>query len=317
MNILSVFITSNKVFLFLEYKSSSRTFEFSFYPSFQTSNDLEYLIRKFLESVKINVEELSIIPISTLYQLKIFGKPCRSLNEELTNFPDFTYIYFDNLNFYSDRNISATSFGLSRRSDNFISNRSNFSSTAITGDIEEIVYLSKSTNDFFIPKSRKVVVGGDYFSNLDIPNEYKMNLLSEILGSGFYEISIDNRNEFPNYLNLKTSTSFNLKVPAFEKFIYLITSEKDTQLMFNKESEKKYLEVPRNETYFLHFNDLDNIKLEFKGKEISRGTIELDSEYAGIFIDKRTRQNKKENLGIESFRKVLTSIDKNNDYSSL
>lgn len=317
MNILSIFIASTKVYLLLNSKQKSKTYEFSFYPSFQSSDDLEFLITKFLESISLSLDEVNVLPITTIHNLKIFGKAPRFISEELETFEDFTYIYFDNLTFYSKQNISATSFGLSRRSDNFISNRSVYASGEFTGDVEEIVYLSKSTSQNLKSPYRKVVMGGDYFSNAGIPNEYKMNLLSEILSSGFYEIFFDLKNEFPNYLNLKNSTSIDFKPPEFEKFIYLISSEKDAQLLFKKEGSSKYLEVGKDETFFLHFNELESIQLDFKGKETSKGSLTLDPEFAGVFVDRRSFSNKKENFGVESFRKVLNSIDKNNDYSSI
>ncbi len=317
MNILSIFIASTKVYLSLSSKQNSKCYNFSFYPSFQNASDLEFLITKFLESISLSLEDVNVLPITTIHNLKIFSKAPRFISEELETFEDFTYIYFDNLTFYSKQNISATSFGLSRRSDNFISNRSVYASEEFTGDVEEIVYLSKSTTQNLKSPHRKIVIGGDYFSSPEIPNEYKMNLLSEILSSGFYEIFFDLKNEFPNYLNLKNSTSIEIKLPEFEKFIYLISSERDIQLLFKKEGSLKYLEMVKEETYFLHFNELESIQLDFKGKEISKGSLTLDPEFAGVFIDRRTFSSKKENFGVESFRKVLNSIDKNNDYSSL
>lgn len=317
MNILSIFITSTKVYLSLNTKSKVKTYDFSFYPSFQSSSDLEFLISKFVESVSLSLEDVNILPISTIYELKVFGKTTRFLTEELEAFQDFTYVYFDNLTFYSLENISAASLGLSKRSDNFISNRSVYASAEFTGDVEEIVYLSKSMTKNLKSLHRKVVIGGDYFSNIEIPNEYKMNLLSEILGSGFYEIYFDTQNVFPNYLNLKNSTSFEYKLPEFEKFIYLITSEKRLQLLLKKEGSSKYLEVSDEETFFLHFNELENIQLDYKGRDISKGSLLLDSDFAGVFVDRRSFASKKENLGIESFRRVLNSIDRNNDYSSI
>ena len=317
MNILSLFVTSNKVYFLANIKSNLKTFEFSYYPSFQTNSDLEFLVNKFLESIKLTIEDVNVIPISTVYEIVIFWKTSKNLTQELTGFTDFTYIYFDNLNFYSSKNISATSLGLSKRSDNFISNRHKFATPEFTGDVEEIVFLSKSIIETYKSQKRKIVIGGDYFTNPDIPNEYKMNLISEIMSAGFYEVYIDSKNEFPNILNLKNSTSVPIKEPEFEKFIYLITTEKDAQLLFKKEGIRKYLEIGKNETYFLHFNELEALNLEFKGREISKGSLDLDSSFAGIFVDKRSLIDKKNNLGVESFRKVLNSIDRNNDYSSL
>lgn len=317
MNILSVFITSNKLILYLYVKNSGKNFEFPFYPSFQNSADIEYIIEKFLETLKLKVEEVTILAITTGHPISIFGKNCLFLNDVISKYSDFSYIYFNDLTLYSYKNISAISLGLSKRSDNFISNRSKFPSSQFTSDVEELVYLSKSIEDTFNPKNNKIVVGGDYFTNDEIPYEYKMNFLSEILSSGFYEILIDSKNEFPNFCVLKMFTQLGIKEPEFEKFIYLISSTKDTQLQFQKESKKKYLDLPLNETAFIHFNEIENLKLEYKGREIGKGEVTFDFEYAGLFIDRRTYEDKKLNLGVESFRKVLSSIDKDSDFDSL
>jgi hypothetical protein len=291
--------------------------KFGFYPSFQSVRDLEFLILSYLKSQNIKFEEVLILPISTIYNLQIFNKKVNFLNIELKNKSDFLYIYLDNLCLYSSKNISISSFGLSKRSDNFISNRSVFSTNNFTGDIEEIVYLSKSLQDYYVSDLRKIVFGGDYFTNLEIPNEFKLNLISEILGRGFYEVYIDTQNEYPNFINIRNNSSVALKSLEFEKFCYLVTSEKNVELLLESANSQKYLNVKPNETLFLHFLEGEGLKLKYKGKDLKNGELFLDSNFPGFFVDLRTVDDKKKNLGIESFRKVLNSIEKNNDYSSL
>lgn len=316
MKILSVFITSNKVCLLLCSNGVFKSETFNFYPFFQDKEDLEFLIISYINSQNIDFEEINIIPISTIFDLNIFGKKVNFLTAELRNRNDFLYIYLDNLNFYSSKNISASSLGLSKRSDNFISNRSVYSANKFTGDVEEIVYLSKSINDTYQTDLKKVVLAGDYFTNPEIPNEFKLNLLSEVLTKGFYEVYLDIHNEFPNFLNVRNNTSVNLKGVDFEKFTYLISSEKLVELLFESGHSQKYLNLEINSTFYLHFEEI-NLRLKFKGKEIGSGEVLLDKDFPGLFIDLRTYENKKKNLGLESFRKVLSSIEKENDYTSL
>ncbi len=316
MNILSVFITSNKVSILLCSNGIFKSEKFNFYPFFQNKEDLEFLIISYLNSQNIDFEEVNIIPISTIFDLNIFGKKVNFLTSELKNRNDFLYIYLDNLNFYSSRNISASSLGLSKRSDNFISNRSVYSANKFTGDVEEIVYLSKSINDTYQTDLRKVVLAGDYFTNPEIPNEFKLNLLSEILTKGFYEVYLDTQNEFPNFLNIRNNTSVNLKGVEFEKFTYLLSSEKLVELLFESENTQKYLNLELNTTYYLYF-DGRKLRLKFKGKEVKSGEVLFDDQFPGLFIDLRSLDDKKKNLGLESFRKVLSSIEKENDYTRL
>jgi len=317
VKILSIFITSNKVFLLLGINGNLKTEIFSFYPYFQTKEDLEFLVTSYLKSQALKREEVLILPISTIYNFSIFGKKVNFLSLELNNKSDFCYIYFDNLNFYSTKNIATSSLGLSTRSDNFISNRSVFSANKFTNDIEEIVFLSKSINETYKPEFKKVVLGGDFFSNIEIPNEFKLNLISELLAQGFYEIYLDTKNEYPNLLNLKNNSSLILKNTEFEKFTYLITSEKYLEIMLLNPNSQKYLNLKPNETFFLHFKNEKNLHLKLKGKDIGNLELLLDTEFSGLFIDGRSYINKKKNLGVESFRKVLASIDKDNDYASL
>jgi hypothetical protein len=316
VNILSVFITSNKVSILLCSNGIFKSEKFNFYPFFQNKEDLEFLIISYLNSQNIDFEEVNIIPISTIFDLNIFGKKVNFLTSELKNRNDFLYIYLDNLNFYSSRNISASSLGLSKRSDNFISNRSVYSANKFTGDVEEIVYLSKSINDTYQTDLRKVVLAGDYFTNPEIPNEFKLNLLSEILTKGFYEVYLDTQNEFPNFLNIRNNTSVNLKGVEFEKFTYLLSSEKLVELLFESENTQKYLNLELNTTYYLYF-DGRKLRLKFKGKEVKSGEVLFDDQFPGLFIDLRSLDDKKKNLGLESFRKVLSSIEKENDYTRL
>jgi len=303
--------------LFLILDNQSKSEKFSFYPYIQTKEDLEFLVLNYLKSFSLNINQVLIIPISTIFNLEIFGKKVNFLSRELDKRDEFLYIYFDNLNFYSNKNISATSFGLSKRSDNFISNRSYFSVNKFTTDIEEVVYLSKSINEVYKSKFRKVVFAGDYFTNPEIPNEFKLNLMTEVLASGFYEVYIDSKNEYPNFINLRNNSSFNLKGVSLEKFAYIITSEKLVELLFESSRSQKYLNLKQNDTYFLNFNPEFKLKLMYKGKELGAGELLLDSDFSGVFIDLRTQNQKKKFLGIESFKKVLNSIEKENDYTSL
>ncbi len=317
MKILSVFITSNNVNLLLNIDGKFKNEAFPFYPYFQSKEDLEYLITSYIKSLALRIDDLTILPISTAFDFPVFGKKVNFLSNELLNKKDFLYIYFDNLSLYSQKNISLTSLGLSTRSDNFISNRSVFSANKFTGDVEEIIYLSKSINDSYRTELKKVVLGGDYFTNTEIPNEFKLNLISEILERGFYEIYIDSENSYPNFLNLRNNSSIAIKSLDFEKFCYLISSIKSTELLFEQNNTQKYLHMKLNETYFLNFNQSESLKLKYKGKDIGNNELLIDSDFSGLFVDLRDTFEKKKNLGVESFRKVLASIEKNNDYTSL
>lgn len=300
----------------LKTQNSTRNFTFSFFPYFQNQKDLDYLIDKFIQSTNLSEENLHISAISTVYDFEVMGKKTKYLNLELNNL-DFDYIYFDNLTFYSTKNISCLTLGISSRSDNFISNRGVYSSTEFTGDAEELIFMSKAIRDTYTFKKRKVVIGGDYFTNSDIPNEYKMNLMTEILSSGLYEIYLDKNNLLPNYLNLRTDSSFDPQTIAFEKFVYLLTSERDLQIMFEFEGSNKYVNVPSSQTYFLHFSNEKNLIGKFKGKEILKIEEVLDTDFAGMFIDRRNFSDKKDNFGIENFRQLLNSIEKGHDYSGI
>lgn len=317
MKILSIFITSNRISVLVNYDNKVRTETFNFYPFFQGSKEIEYLVESYLKSQELDIKEFIVIPISTIFNFKIFGVNCKFLSIELQKREDFLYIYFDNLNLYSSKNISLTSFGLSNRSDNFISNRSVFSADKFTGDIEEIIYLSKSVNDSYKSASRVIVFGGDYFSNPSIPNEFKLNLMSEVLVNGFYEIYIDTQNEYPNFLNLRNNSSLGLKNLEFEKFCYLVSSDKSIEMLLESGQTQKFLNLKLNETFFLHFKNENDLKLKIKGKDVKNGDYKLDTEFSGFFIDLRSPAEKKKNLGFESFKKVLISIEKDYDYSSL
>ena len=323
MYILSVFITSNSVYLLVFKDGKTNTFRFSFYPSFQDEKDLEFLITSFLKSLKIKPTDCLFLVTSTFYQYTIFGKPSFSLNELISKDKDTLYIYFDNLTIISQENISSASLGLSIRSDNFLSNRSIYSAKVFNNDLEEVVFFSKSIDKNISTKKRKVVLGGDYFSNSDVPNEYKINLISEILSAGFYEIYLDVNSEYPHFANLNIQTNIGYKSPQFEKFVYLFVSEKDMELVLERKGESKYLDVKKNEVLFVHSDlhekkNLDNnILLKYKGKEIGKGELLVDQEFAGIFFDKRNNVSKKDNLGIESLRQIISSIEKTYDYSSI
>jgi hypothetical protein len=320
--ILSVFITSNSVYLLVFKEGKTNTFRFSFYPSFQTEKDLEFLITSFLKSIKVKPSDCLFLVTSTINQFTLFGKPSFSLNELILKDKDTLYIYFDNLTLISQENVSSASLGLSIRSDNFVSNRSIFSAKVFNNDLEEVVFFSKSINKSLTTKKRKVIIGGDYFSNQDVPNEYKINLVSEILSAGFYEIYLDTNSEYPHFANLNIQTNIGYKSPKFEKFVYLFVSEKDMEFMLERRGESKYLEVKRGEVFFLHTDLESRLKeeknpiIKFKGKEIGKGELEVDREFGGIFFDRRNLEKKKDNLGIESLREVISSIEKTYDYSS-
>jgi len=320
--ILSVFITSNSLYLLLHKDGKSSNFRFSFFPTFQTEEDLEFLITSFLKSLKIKPTDCLFLVTSTLNQYNLFGKPSFSLNELVSKDKDFQYIYFDNLTLISSENISCASLGLSVRSDNFVANRSIYSAKVFNNDLEEVVFFSKSMNKNITTKKKKVVFGGDYFSNPEVPNEYKISIISEILAAGFYEIYIDQDSEYPHFANLNIQTNIGYKVPKFSKFVYLFVSEKDMEFMLERDTDSKYIEVPKKEVLFLHTDNdsrnksQKNPTLKYKGKEIGKGELDLDREFGGLFFDRRGYAEKKENLGIESLRQVINSIEKTYDYSS-
>jgi hypothetical protein len=317
VNILSVFISSNRSIFLLNCGGLIKTEVFNFYPFFQSKEDLEFLVSSYLKSQGLRVGEVTIIPISTIFNFPIFGKQVNFISVELSKKSEFLYVYLDNLTLYSNKNISLTSIGLSKRSNNFIANRSVFSTNKFNGDIEEIVYLSRSINDTLKTFHKKVVFGGDYFTNPEIPNEFKLNLMTEILESGFYEIYLDKHNEFPNFLNLRNNSAVPLKSPDFQKFSYLITSEKLVEILFESKNTHKFLNLKLNDTFFLHFKSEKDLKLKYKGKDLKKGETLLDTNFSGIFFDLRSSFEKKKHLGVESFRKVLKSIESEHDYSSL
>ncbi len=316
MIILSLFITSNKVFLLLNNNGKFLNEVFPFYPFFQSNYDLEFLINSYLKSLSLESSNVSVIPISTIFNYEVFGKKSNYLSIELNNKNDFLYIYFDNLTFYSVENASTTSFGFTNRSDNFISNRSVYSCNKFNGDLEEVVYFSKAINKPYCSTFQRVVLGGDYFNNAEIPNEFKLNLITELLEKGFYEIYIDQDNAYPNFLNFRNNTSVPLKSIDFQKFCYLLSSDKPVEILLESKSTQKYLNLKINETYFLHINQ-EELKFKYKSKLFKNKEILLNSKFPGIFFDFRTIMEKKSNLGIENLRRVLLSIEQNNDYSSL
>lgn len=322
MYILSIFITSNSLSLLIYRDGKANKFNFSFYSSFQSEKDLEYLITSFLKTLKIKTSDCLFLITSSLNQYNLFGKPSFSLNELISKDKDYQYIYFDNLTLISSENISSASLGLSMRSDNFVSNRSVFPAKVFNNDLEEVVFFSKSINKNFAFKKRKIVMGGDYFSNTDVPNEYKINLISEILSAGFYEIYIDTEKEYPHFANLNIQTNIGYKSPKYEKFVYLFVSEKDMEFTLERKNDSKYLDIKKGDILFIH-TDLESKKKEetnpiikYKGKEIGKGEFSVDREFGGIFFDRRSIFQKKDNLGIESLRQVISSIEKTNDYSN-
>lgn len=316
MNVLSVFITSNRLYFLLSLGNSIRNFTFSFFPYFQGQKDLDFLVEKFIQSTNLQTNDLKVEVITTIYDLQVLGKKAKFLNNEISKL-DFTYIYFDNLTFYSHKNISCLTLGISIRSDNFISNRGVYSTTEFTGDSEEIIFMSKAIRETYSPKTKKVVFAGDYFTNSDIPNEYKVNLMAELLSSGFYELYVDKNNSLPNLLNLNESGVFDPSILDLEKFIYLISTEKDVQALIEYQGKSKYINTNYGETFFLHFMEEPNMTGKFKGRDIGKVEEIMDTEFPGMFIDRRKFEDKKDNFGIDNFRKVLNSIEKSHDYSSL
>lgn len=322
MYILSIFITSNSLSLLIYRDGKANTFNFSFFPSFQTEKDLEFLISSFLKTLKIKTTDCLFLITSTFNNYTLFGKPSFSLNELISKDKEYQYIYFDNLTLISTENLSSASLGLSMRSDNFVSNRSMFPAKVFNNDLEEVVFFSKSISKSFSFKKRKIVIGGDYFSNTLVPNEYKINLISEILSSGFYEIYLDLDNEYPHFANLNIQTNIGYKSPKFEKFVYLFVSEKDMEFSLERKSDSKYLDIKKDGILFIH-SDMDEKRkgenspiIKYKGKEIGKGELEIDREFGGTFFDRRSFSQKKDNLGIESLREVISSIEKTNDYSN-
>lgn len=330
MNLLAIFITSNKLFLsfVLKKQGTSETqnynFEFPYYPSINNPRDIEMIIKSYIKKLNLTISEFKIFPMSTIYSYEVFGVKNKFISNCLRNFNDFLYIYFDNFVFYSTESVSGMSFGLSKRSDNFVSNRSHFSSQTFLGDLEEILFLSKSIDFVYRPPKTKVVLAGDYFSNPKIQYELKLNLVLELIEKGFYEIYLDEEVLFPNYLNLiqedTLSKSYGLQCPDFFKFFYLISSEKDAEVFLKKSGQKlSSIEVKKNEVSFLHssYEKTPSIQLNYKGAEIGKGQLDVDPEFKGVLIDKRNYKFKKDNLALESLRKVIDSIQKNYDYSSL
>lgn len=321
MYILSCFTTSNRVYILVFKNGQYSNFEFPFYPSFQGKDDLEYLIKNLLKSLKISPVDCLFLFSSTFYHYNILEKPTVYLNELISKDKEYLYIYFDNLTLISSKNISVSSLGLSKRSDNFVSNRSIFQSRVFNNDLEEVVYFSKSTKETISTNKQKIVLGGDYFTNRDIPNEYKINFISEILSSGFYEIYIDYNNDYPHFASLNIHTTIGYKKPNFEKFIYLFTSEKDIEILFENKNGSKLIDTKKNEISFIH-SDFgegkipNKVKISFKGKEIAKGELEVDTDFGGILVDRRNFKSKKENFGVESLRQVLSSIEKSYDYSN-
>jgi len=316
VRILSIFISSYKIYLLLNIDGQITSESFDFYPFFQTKEGIEFLVKSYLKSRNLHIDDLLILPISTSYDLPIFNKKVKYLSDELKGL-DITYIYFDNLTFYSQSNFSASHLGLTNRLDNFISNRSIYSVNKFTGDIEEIVYLSKSITNTYKPDTRKVVFGGDYFTNSEIPNEFKLNFISEVLSNGFYELYIDSKNEYPNFVNLRNNSSLNLKSVEFEEFGYLVSSDRSAEILLESSSKHKYLNLKNDNVFYLHFKDLKDLKLKLKGKDFKQIEVSLNTNFPGMLIDLRTSDDKKKNLGIESFRKVLNSIEKEYDYASI
>lgn len=327
MNLLSIFITSNKVFLRFLVKQNSSYRElklvYPFYPSFNSVSDLENLIKAIIKKNNFNLKDFLIVPLTTIYSMKVFGVETSFLTNSLKRFQDFLYIYFDNLTFYSSENISGMSFGLSKKSDNFISNRSIFPSQNFLGDLEEVLFFSSSTDEMFQTSSRKVVFGGDYFSNNKIPYELKLNIISELLEKGIYEVYLDEECEFPNYINLTQNKpmteSFNLLSPDFFHFFYYLNLRKPKNVLLNSSLGKKVLKVSKDDTFFVHSPEVspETFNLSYQNSNNKLESIEIDPKFQGVFIDSRSSNFKKSKIGLENLRKVVEAIQKNHDYSSL
>ena len=327
MNLLSIFITSNKVFLRFLLKNNFSYKElklvYPFYPSFNTSSDLENLIKAIVKRNNFSINDFTILPLTTMHAMNLFGVETMYLSNSLKKFQDFLYIYFDNLQFFSSENASGMSFGLSKKSDNFISNRSIFPSQNFLGDLEEVLFFSTSIEEIFHSNSRKVILGGDYFSNHKIPYELKLNLISELLDKGFYEIYLDEQNEFPNYLNLiqnKPITEvLNISSPDYFHFFYYFNLKKSGKFFLNSISRKKSIDISKEETLFIHSPEVfkEEFYMSYTDSNNSQEKIEINPEFQGIFIDLRSNNLKKSKTGLENLRKVVDSIQKNNDYSTL
>lgn len=327
MNLLSIFITSNKVFLRFLVKENSSFRElklvYPFYPSFKLSSDLENLIKAVIKKNNFNQKDFLILPLTTIYSMKIFGVETEFLTNSLRRFQDFQYIYFDNLTFYSTENISGMSFGLSKKSDNFISNRSIFPSQNFLGDLEEVLFFSSSTDEMFQTQRRKIVFGGDYFSNSSIPYELKLNLISELLDKGIYEIYLDEECDFANYLNLTQNKpmteSYNLLPPEYFHFFYYLNLRKPKNVLLNSKLGKKVMKVSKDDTFFVHSPEIfsETFKLSYLNSNNNPENIEVNPLFQGVFVDSRSNNFKKSKVGLENLRKVVEAIQKNHDYSTL
>jgi hypothetical protein len=327
MNLLSIFITSNKVFLRFLLKNNLSYKElklvYPFYPSFNTSSDLENLIKAIVKRNNFSINDFTILPLTTMHAMNLFGVETMYLSNSLRKFQDFLYIYFDNLQFFSSENASGMSFGLSKKSDNFISNRSIFPSQNFLGDLEEVLFFSTSIEEILHSNSRKVILGGDYFSNHKIPYELKLNLISELLDKGFYEIYLDEQNEFPNFLNLiqnkPMTENYNLIPPEYFEFFYYSNIRKAKDILIKSESGKKSLKINKDEVMFVHSPEIFNEKfsISYTNSNNTQENVEINPKFQGVFIDSRSNKYKKSKIGLENLRKVVDSIQKNYDYSNI
>jgi hypothetical protein len=316
MNILSCFVSSNKLDLYLKGGSEEVYLEYPFYSSFQPFEDLEVLLKKVFQSLGLEIDKTLILISSSVGEFSIFNRVSQDLSSQIQKNSDFGYFYFDNLNLISSHNESVCSLNFTRRTDNLIANRSIYPVNIFNNDIEETAFFSKSLSNSYKCPYSKVVFGGDYFVNQEILSEYKMNFITNSLSSGFYEVFLDFKNSFPHFMNLKINTSDSPKSPTFTKFFYLLTSDQDIEVTLDNGTVYKLIDLKKKDLYFLHSDYKTKIKLKFKNRQIGKGDYELDPLFVGILIDNRSSQEKKSEIGVPGFKKLQEEIDRNNDYSN-
>lgn len=315
MNTLSCFICSSKVEFFLPSQEKEAYLKFPFYPTFQSEEDLETLISKVLEISGLEKDTI-VFPISSFQKFTVFRRESLTLNDIFIHNSSYGYFYLDNFNLISSHNSSLCSLHFTNRMDNVLSNRSIYPCNVYNNDLEEVAFFSKSITTTYQSPYSQIIFAGDYLGNLNINSEYKMNLITNLLKSGFYEVLIDFKNQFPHFMNLKMNTALSLKNPSFSKFFYLISTDQDLELLIENGSNSKLLNTKNNDFYFLHSDYKSKLKLKFKNRQIGKGEVEVDPEFGGILIDARSEKTKKEDAGIDGFKKLQIALEKNYDYSN-